>query len=77
MAVNELTANYPWLCKRMCILEDRNATFPERNFFAWVIALFSPPIGYGGAVIGFIYCLILGISLLSLIGFLVFLGFNL
>jgi Zn-dependent protease with chaperone function len=77
MAVNELTANYPWLCKRMCILEDRNATFPERNFFAWVIALFSPPIGYGGAVIGFIYCLILGISLLSLIGFLVFFGFNL
>jgi Zn-dependent protease with chaperone function len=65
MAVNELTADYPWLCKRMMVLENRNAVFPRRNFFAWMIALLSPRMGYGGAVIGFLYWLFLG-------GFIVF-----
>jgi Zn-dependent protease with chaperone function len=76
MAVNELTADYPWLCKRMMVLENRNAVFPKRNFFAWMIAALSPRMGYGGAVIGFLYWLILGVSILALTVALVFSGSN-
>jgi Zn-dependent protease with chaperone function len=67
MAVNELTADYPWLCKRMMVLENRNAVFPKRSFFAWMIALLSPRMGYGGAIIGFLYWLMLGILILVLV----------
>jgi Zn-dependent protease with chaperone function len=74
MAVNELTADYPWLCKRMMVLENRNAVFPKRNFFAWMIALLSPRMGYGGAIIGFLYWLMLGIMILVLVVALAFSG---
>jgi Zn-dependent protease with chaperone function len=67
MAVNELTADYPWLCKRMMVLENRNAVFPKRSFFAWMIALLSPRMGYGGAIIGFLYWLMLGVLILVLV----------
>jgi Zn-dependent protease with chaperone function len=76
MAVNELTADYPWLCKRMMVLENRNAVFPKRNFFAWMIALLSPRMGYGGAIIGFLYWLMLGILILVLVVALAFSGSN-
>lgn len=66
MAVNELTADYPWLCKRMMVLENRSALFPRRSFFAWMIAAVSPAVGYGGAVIGFLYWLVLGCVVLAL-----------
>ena len=33
MAVNELTSDYPWLCKRLACLQDRNASFPRRSAF--------------------------------------------
>jgi Zn-dependent protease with chaperone function len=72
MAVNELTADYPWLCKRMMVLENRNAVFPKRSFFAWMIALLSPRMGYGGAIIGFLYWLMLGILILVLAATLAF-----
>ena len=72
MAVNELTSDYPWLCKRMCVLEKRDARFPRRSFFAWMIAAVSPRMGYGGAVIGFLYWLILGGVILALVGSLAF-----
>ena len=68
MAVNELTADYPWLCKRMVVLENREAQFPRRSFFAWMIALVSPRMGYGGAVVGFLYWLMLGGLMLALVG---------
>ncbi len=74
MAVNELTADYPWLCKRMMVLENRNAVFPRRNFFAWMIALMSPRMGYGGAIIGFLYWLIIGGLILALVVALTFSG---
>jgi Zn-dependent protease with chaperone function len=67
MAVNELTADYPWLCKRMMVLENRNAQFPRRSFFAWMIAMLSPRMGYGGAVIGFLYWLMMGMLILFLV----------
>ena len=72
MAVNELTADYPWLCKRMMVLENRSAVFPRRSFFAWMIAAFSPAVGYGGAVIGFLYWLVLGCVILALVVALLF-----
>jgi Zn-dependent protease with chaperone function len=68
MAVNELTADYPWLCKRMMVLENRSALFPRRSFFAWMIAAVSPRLGYGGAIIGFLYWILLGILTLVLVG---------
>jgi Zn-dependent protease with chaperone function len=68
MAVNELTADYPWLCKRMMVLEDRSAAFPRRSFFAWMIAAVSPRLGYGGAIIGFLYWLLIGFLILVLAG---------
>jgi Zn-dependent protease with chaperone function len=74
MAVNELTADYPWLCKRMMVLENRNAVFPKRSFWAWMIALLSPRMGYGGAIIGFLYWLIIGGLILVLVGALMFSG---
>ncbi len=76
MAVNELTADYPWLCKRMMVLENRNAVFPKRNFWAWMIAMLSPRMGYGGAIIGFLYWLIIGGVILVLVGALMFSGSN-
>jgi Zn-dependent protease with chaperone function len=74
MAVNELTADYPWLCKRMMVLENRNAVFPRRSFFAWMIAMLSPRMGYGGAIIGFLYWLMLGALMLILVLALTFSG---
>lgn len=68
MAVNELTADYPWLCKRMMVLENRSTVFPRRSFFAWMIAAVSPRMGYGGSVIGFLYWLLLGGLILVLVG---------
>jgi Zn-dependent protease with chaperone function len=74
MAVNELTSDYPWLCKRLERLKDRNASFPRRSAWAWLIAALSPRLGYGGAVIGFIYLLMMGGLILALVLALVFSG---
>lgn len=74
MAVNELTADYPWLCKRLANLKDRNARFPRRSAWAWAIAAFSPRLGYGGAVVGFLYLLMIGGLILALVLALVFSG---
>ena len=74
MAVNELTADYPWLCKRLVRLRDRNARFPRRSAGAWLIAALSPRLGYGGAVIGFLYLLIMGGLALALVLALTFSG---
>lgn len=74
MAVNELTSDYPWLCKRLVRLTDRNASFPRRSAWAWLIAALSPRLGYGGAVIGFLYLLIMGGVILALVLALAFSG---
>jgi Zn-dependent protease with chaperone function len=74
MAVNELTSDYPWLCKRLVRLSNRNASFPRRSAWAWLIAALSPRLGYGGAVIGFIYLLVMGGLILALVLALVFSG---
>ena len=74
MAVNELTADYPWLCKRLVRLKDRDASFPRRSAWAWLIAALSPRLGYGGAVVGFLYLLIMGGVILAMVLALAFSG---
>jgi Zn-dependent protease with chaperone function len=53
MAFHELTADYPWLSKRMKHLlnnaSNKEVDFPKRNIFAWMLALFVPRIGVGSS----------------------------
>ncbi len=53
MSFNELTGDYPWLTKRMAtaleLMEGRDAVFPRRSIFAWILAVFVPRFGTGGA----------------------------
>ncbi len=58
MALNELTAPYPWLCKRVARVEQGDdAKFPRRSFWAWLCATFVPNTGFGliGAVVIYAY----------------------
>ncbi len=58
MSINELTADYPWLCKRVARVEhEADTRFPRRNFFAWVISATIPNTGFGliGAVVVYLY----------------------
>lgn len=52
MSFHELTSDYPWLCKRMtnvvAVSQGDTPTFPRRNFFAGLLALFVPRLGIGG-----------------------------
>lgn len=76
MSVNEFTSDYPWLCKRMAVLEDRSKVFPRRSVLAFMIAMLSPRMGYGGAVIGFIYWCFMGLLILILAGAMTFSAFK-
>ncbi|HIO93599.1 MAG TPA: peptidase M48 [Leucothrix mucor] len=53
MSFHELTADYPWLSKRMQYLlnkaSDQETEFPRRSPFAWFLALFVPRIGMGSS----------------------------
>jgi Zn-dependent protease with chaperone function len=45
MSFHEITASYPWLSKRVALIEGGEAaagTFPGRNPLAWLIGLFCP-----------------------------------
>ncbi|MBN7769224.1 M48 family metalloprotease [Marinobacter daepoensis] len=52
MSFNELTADYPWLTKRMAtamaLSEGREVSHPGRSKLAWFLALFVPRLGVGG-----------------------------
>ncbi|MBC7405466.1 MAG: M48 family metallopeptidase [Cytophaga sp.] len=61
MSLNELTADYPWLCKRVARLEQEPETqIPRRNFFAWLFAATVPNTGFGliGALVVYVYLLV-------------------
>jgi Tfp pilus assembly major pilin PilA len=54
MSFHELTADYPWLTKRMAavtaLADNRAPGHPARNPFAWLLALFVPRVpGAGGS----------------------------
>ena len=58
MSVNELTADYPWLCKRVArVQHGSEMTFPRRSVLAWILAAVVPNTGFGliGAVILYVY----------------------
>ena len=52
MSFNELTADYPWLTKRMAsaiaFKRGESITHPTRHWFAWVLTFFIPRLGVGG-----------------------------
>ena len=57
MSLNELLSDYPWLCKRMAQLSSSGPQAPSRHPAAWLVALFLPRLGPGGAassLVGFI-----------------------
>ena len=58
MALNELTADYPWLCKRVArVAHGVDTKMPKPNIFAWLLAAIIPNTGFGlvGAMIVYIY----------------------
>ncbi|WP_317204353.1 M48 family metallopeptidase [Janthinobacterium sp.] len=58
MSLNELTADYPWLCKRVARVQRGDAAqFPRRHGMAWALAALVPNTGFGviGGLILYIY----------------------
>jgi len=50
MSFHELTADYPWLVKRVGrILSPDHFSPPRRHWFAWMLAAITPRFGGGGA----------------------------
>lgn len=49
MSFHELIADYPWLVKRAARLADPGYRPPRRSLPAWLLALFVPRLGLGGA----------------------------
>jgi len=64
MSLNELTAEYPWLSKRMAwvvaLREKREPQFPRRHPLAWLLSAFVPSIP-GGTVSLLLLVAILGV----------------
>ena len=54
MSFNELTADYPWLCKRMAHIRGEAGSLPQRHPLAWVLAFFVPRVagGASGGIVG-------------------------
>ena len=52
MSFHELTAGYPWLTKRAARVMDTNASMPQRNGFAYLLAVFIPFAGRLGGGFG-------------------------
>lgn len=66
MALNELTADYPWLCKRVARIQSGDeAKFPRRHAMAWFFAAFVPRTGMGlvGAAILYSYLVVIVLTL--------------
>ena len=62
MSFHELTADYPWLSKRVAHVmaegERQHYQAPRRNPFAWLLAMFIPRLGVGGGASGLLSLLI-------------------
>lgn len=54
MSFHELTAGYPWLTKRAARVMNSEAPMPQRNGFAYLLAVFIPYAGRLGAGFGFL-----------------------
>jgi len=53
MSFHELVAGYPWLTKRAARVMDPDASMPQRNGWAYPLAIFIPYAGRLGAGFGF------------------------
>ena len=66
MSLNELTSEYPWLCKRlawvMALRDGKQPELPSRNGFAWFLAAFVPSIpgGFASLLILIIFVGVIG-----------------
>lgn len=65
MSLYELISDYPWLTKRAAALramaEGRQDSAPGRHKLAWVLALFIPRFGLGGAASGLVLIAMIGV----------------
>lgn len=65
MSFHELIGDYPWLVKRMAMLntlpQKQPPRLPGRHPLAWVLALFVPRVGAGGAGGAIVIIAIVGI----------------
>ncbi|MFQ6023714.1 MAG: M48 family metallopeptidase [Acidiferrobacterales bacterium] len=65
MSFHELIGDYPWLVKRMAMLntlpQKQPPRLPGRHPLAWVLALFVPRAGTGGAGAAIVLVAIIGI----------------
>ncbi|MDC8760207.1 M48 family metallopeptidase [Janthinobacterium fluminis] len=66
MSLNELTGDYPWLCKRIARVQRGDAVqFPRRHWLAWGLSALVLRTGFG-AVGGLLLYLYLGVTAVSL-----------
>ncbi len=66
MSINELTSDYPWLCKRIARLyHGDEVKYPRRHAMAWFLAALVPGTGLGlfGAAILYSYLLVVGLTI--------------
>lgn len=65
MSFNELTSDYPWLTKRMAtalaLSKGEKIKHPRRHGLAWLLSLFIPRFGSGGAGSVLLTVMIIGI----------------
>lgn len=61
MSFHELTADYPWLVKRVARVAAEPTTMPRRNIFAWILSAFVPRLGIGGGPSIFVLVAIIGV----------------
>lgn len=55
MSINEITSDYPWLCKRLARMHSDTHAFPRRNPLAWLLAALMPRFGPGGLAMNLIF----------------------
>ena len=55
MSINEITSDYPWLCKRLARIHSDTHAFPRRNPLAWLLAALMPRFGPGGLTMNLIF----------------------
>jgi Zn-dependent protease with chaperone function/Tfp pilus assembly protein PilE len=66
MSLNELTSEYPWLCKRMARIHAPELEAPRRHPLAWFIAAFLPNFGPGGLLISIMIPMLVASILISI-----------
>ena len=72
MSANELSSDYPWLCKRMRHISPQSTQkIPARNPLAWVLSVFLFRFGTGGFAVNLLWSLLIWFYL-GVVGFTVY-----